>query len=63
MNNIDVKNCYIVEDWITHDWSDEGKWYFDDIDDAIDFWERENDDGGDLEIYEIVDGEKKPIEF
>lgn len=63
MDNIDVKNCYIVEDWITYDWTDKGRWFFDDATDAIDFWERENDNGGDLEIYEIVNGVKKGIEF
>lgn len=63
MNNIDVNNCYVVEDWITYDWTDKGRWYFDDITDALDFWERENDDGGDLEIFEIADGVKKGIEF
>ena len=63
MNNIDVKNCFVVEDWITFDWTDKGRWYFDNEADALEFWERENDNGGDLEIFEIVEGVKKGIEF
>src|SRR5699024_10591575 len=62
-NEIDRNNCYVVEGWITFDWTDEGRWFFDNEMDALEFWETESDNGADFEIFKTVDGKKQPIEF
>ena len=61
---MDKNNCFVVEWWITHDWTEEGRYYFDNADEAEAFYsEKTLDDPDDWYIFEIKDGERVPFEF